>query len=327
MKPRMLISDGFTAHETLEALEFCFKNNIILARLPSHTSHKLQPCDVAVFPPLKTAYRDQAERLERAGTNTIGKEHFTSLYSPARERAMTKKNIPAGWAKAGLYLLNPERVLRDIAKPGAVLTIPKADEVKVRPRAQYEALRTPLTPVSGEALTSLLNMIKQVPDDEANKSHKERLQKKVNNAALRAFPKDSLQQDHIQFLIKMNDESKPRRSTKSVVLGKAKVMSYEDLKEAREKRAARDAAAPAKPKRGRKHKSGPEAEPTVKGKRGRKRKSVVESDEDESDEDEPDPEPQAKVARMSEAPEPKAPRAWMSEAQEYRAPEARMRVA
>jgi hypothetical protein len=44
----------------------------------------------------------------------------------------------------------------------------------------------------------------------------------------------------------MNDESKPRRSTKSVVLGKAKVMSYEDLKEAREKRAARDAAAAAK---------------------------------------------------------------------------------
>lgn len=188
----MLISDGFVAHETLEALEFCFENNIILARLPSYTSHKLQPCDVAVLPPLKTAYRDQAERLERAGTNTIGKEHFTSLYSPARERAITKKNVLAGWAKAGLYPLNPERVLRDIAKPVAAVTIPKADEVKIRPRAQYEALRTPLTPVSGVALTSLLNMIKQVPDDETNKPHKERLQEKVNNAALRAFAKDTL---------------------------------------------------------------------------------------------------------------------------------------
>ncbi|KAF2241396.1 hypothetical protein BU26DRAFT_399669, partial [Trematosphaeria pertusa] len=102
-------------------------------------------------------------------------------------------------------------------KPVAALTIPKADEVKVRPRAQYKALRTPLTPVSGEALTSLLNMIKQVPDDEMNKLHMERLQEK------------------------MNDEAKPRRSTKSVVLGKAKIMSYEDLKEAREKRVARDA--------------------------------------------------------------------------------------
>jgi hypothetical protein len=29
-----------------------------LCRLPSHTSHKLQPCDVAVFAALKAAYRD-----------------------------------------------------------------------------------------------------------------------------------------------------------------------------------------------------------------------------------------------------------------------------
>jgi hypothetical protein len=56
-KPRILIFDGFGPHETLEVLEFCFENNIILCRLPSHTSHKLQPCDVAVFGPLKTAYR------------------------------------------------------------------------------------------------------------------------------------------------------------------------------------------------------------------------------------------------------------------------------
>lgn len=63
-KPRLLISDGFGTHETLAILEFCFENNIILARLLSHTSHKLQLCDVAVFAPLKTAYCDQADQLE-----------------------------------------------------------------------------------------------------------------------------------------------------------------------------------------------------------------------------------------------------------------------
>lgn len=42
-KPRVLIADGFGTHETLEILEFCFENNIILCRIPSHTSHKLQP--------------------------------------------------------------------------------------------------------------------------------------------------------------------------------------------------------------------------------------------------------------------------------------------
>src|SRR5271170_968547 len=84
-KPRVLICDGFGTHETLEILEFIIENNIILCRLPSHTSHKLQPCDIAVFAPLKASSRDQVERLERGGVGTIGKQHFTYLYSPARE--------------------------------------------------------------------------------------------------------------------------------------------------------------------------------------------------------------------------------------------------
>jgi hypothetical protein len=87
-KPRVIINDGFGTHETLEVLEFCFENNIILCRLPSHTSHKLQPCDISVFSPLKTAYRDQVERLERGCVGTIGKEHFVYLYSPARDQVL-----------------------------------------------------------------------------------------------------------------------------------------------------------------------------------------------------------------------------------------------
>ncbi|EDN93103.1 hypothetical protein SS1G_08968 [Sclerotinia sclerotiorum 1980 UF-70] len=61
-KPRVLICDGFGTHETLEILEFCFENNILLCRLPSHISYKLQLCDVAVFAPLKAAYRETAAR-------------------------------------------------------------------------------------------------------------------------------------------------------------------------------------------------------------------------------------------------------------------------
>jgi hypothetical protein len=64
-KPRVLICDGFRTHETLEVLEFCFENNIILCRIPSHTSHKLQPCDISVFSPLKSAYREPS-RTTRA---------------------------------------------------------------------------------------------------------------------------------------------------------------------------------------------------------------------------------------------------------------------
>ena len=85
-------------------------------------------------------------------------------------------------------------------------------------------------------------------------------------------------------MTKINNEAKVRRSTKSVVLGKAKVMSYKDLERARAERAEKEQAkAKGKGKRGRKPKSPapkvdtPEAEEATvdKGKRGRKRKSAA----------------------------------------------------
>src|SRR2546423_9465554 len=63
--------------------------------------------------------------------------------------------------KAGLYPFNPDRMVRDIQKPLAELSLPKADEVKVGSCPQDEVLKTPVTPVSAEALTSLHNLIKQ----------------------------------------------------------------------------------------------------------------------------------------------------------------------
>jgi hypothetical protein len=115
-----------------------------------------------------------------------------------------------------------------------------------------------------------------------------------------------LKDNQIQFLTTINDEAKVRRKTKPLILGKAKVMSYEDLEEARVKRAEKDAAKEAKGegKRSRKRRSAtPEVDTAtpVKTKRGRKRKS----DLPEADA----PEPSIKMARMSEALLPESARA------------------
>ncbi|KAH0556321.1 hypothetical protein GP486_005753 [Trichoglossum hirsutum] len=73
-----------------------------------------------------------------------------------------------------------------------------------------------------------------------------------------SFTEYAFLQDENQLLFKQNDEAKRCKSTESTVVGKAKVMSYEDIEEARGKRAAREAAKEA-------------AE--TRGKRDRKRKS------------------------------------------------------
>jgi len=154
-KPRVLICNGFRTHKTLKILEFYFENNILLCRLPSYTSYKLQPCDVAAFAPLKAAYRDQVDRLEQGGVNTIGKEHFTSLYSPAGKIAFTPKNIKAGFAASGLFPFNPDRVLRSMPGPPAELAVLRADEVKVGSYQQDVEPQTPITLVSAEAFMLL----------------------------------------------------------------------------------------------------------------------------------------------------------------------------
>ena len=98
--------------------------------------------------------------------------------------------------------------------------------------------------------------------DETSKQHLQRHLQKLANAAQTSFAEHALLQDQNRFLAKINNEAKVRRSTRSVVLGKAKVMSYEDLEEARTKRAAKEQAIAGKGKRGRKRKSpAPEVAP------------------------------------------------------------------
>lgn len=144
-KPRVLINDGFATHESLELLKFCSENNIILCRLPSHTSHKLQPCDVGVFGPLKMAYREQVEQLYRGGANTVGKQHFTLLYGRAREAAFTFRNIKSGWSKTGLYPFNPDVVLKDIQKPPPKLNTSPIINTQINPQGPNDLLPTPVT--------------------------------------------------------------------------------------------------------------------------------------------------------------------------------------
>ncbi|KAF2681185.1 hypothetical protein K458DRAFT_444754 [Lentithecium fluviatile CBS 122367] len=225
----------------------------------------------------------EVERPERGGVNKIGKEHFTSLYSLARKKAFTSKNIKAGLAASSLFPFNLDRVLRSMPKPVADPTMLKVNKVIVEACYRNEVLQTPVTPVSAEGLMSLQNLIIEQDADALDEASKRSLQRhfhKSAKAAQLSFAGGALQQSHIRFLLTINNEAKVRRSTKSLVLGKAKVMGYEELKEAREKRVEKDAGQKAK----------------GKGKRGRKCMSAV----PEAD----TAEPKTKVTRMSKEPEP-----------------------
>ena len=292
-KPRVLLCDGFDTHETLEVLEFCFENKIILCRFPSHTTHELQPCDVSVFKPLKDAYRDEVERLERGCVGKIGKEHFTYLYSPAREQVLTARTIRAGWSRAGLFPWNPEKVLSRIPKPAAEPTITKIGDVEACCCAPDQATvpQTPVTPVSTDAVAALHKLITEDARmlDQSSRLRLQRHLQKLTNATHLSFDERALLREHNRFLAEINNEAKPRRATKAIKLGTARVMSYEDLENARVERAAKEAKKEAasearKAREAKKAKKAADASPEAeqhsagKAKRGRKRKRSTEAD-------------------------------------------------
>ncbi|EGU76713.1 hypothetical protein HZS61_009463 [Fusarium oxysporum f. sp. conglutinans] len=109
---RLLILDGHGSHTTEEFLWECYDNNIYLLFLPAHASHVLQPLDVAVFGPLKRAYRRYLSDLASlADSSHIGKITFLYTYDKARREAITKSNALAGFKASGLWPVNLAKVL------------------------------------------------------------------------------------------------------------------------------------------------------------------------------------------------------------------------
>jgi DDE superfamily endonuclease len=228
-------------------LQFCHENNIILCRLPSHTSHKLQPCDVAVFGPLKTAYRERVEDLYRGSANTIGKQHFTLLHSQSRGVAFTPENIKVARAKAGLYPWNPDRVLRSIQKPSC--QEPDGSHI-IDTALPDEQLQTPVT---SEDLTSLRRKFEHnihLLDGDSQLYFR-----KLANAGERAITARDLLFKENHDLFKQNNESNTRSSISSTMVEKGKVMSYEDILEVQRKRNEKEAAGVGRSGWGRKRKN------------------------------------------------------------------------
>jgi hypothetical protein len=107
----MLIYDGFESHLDAEVVNYCWNHHIIPYCLPSHTSQILQPLDVGVFSPLQHYY---SEEVNKIGAQAITNDDFPNLFARARQKALTPKNIKAGFRAAGISPFCPGIVLSKI---------------------------------------------------------------------------------------------------------------------------------------------------------------------------------------------------------------------
>jgi hypothetical protein len=82
---RLLILDGHGSHLTMDFIEYCDRNRILLAVYPPHSTHTLQPLDVVMFKPFSSAYSNQvAAFMERCqGLTSISKRDFYPMFMAA----------------------------------------------------------------------------------------------------------------------------------------------------------------------------------------------------------------------------------------------------
>lgn len=110
---RLLLVDGHKSHATFEFMWECFQNHVVVFYLLPHSSHVLQPLDLACFSPLKTRYRQQLTNLTRFDdTSAVKKAQFLQLYQKASSEGLTSYQIKAGWKASGIYPWNPRKAIQ-----------------------------------------------------------------------------------------------------------------------------------------------------------------------------------------------------------------------
>jgi hypothetical protein len=116
----LLILDGHSSRNYFEAISILAQNSIEVLILPPHSTHILQPFDIAIGSPLKSYFQQNLQinliktsstSIEIGDTLNLSKEFRKTAiltFLDAWYHAASPKNIESGFSKAGIYPFNPQ---------------------------------------------------------------------------------------------------------------------------------------------------------------------------------------------------------------------------
>jgi hypothetical protein len=115
---RLLILDGHGSHVTMDFIQYCNDNKILLAVFPPHSTHTLQPLDVVLFKPLSDAYSTQlSSHLHTSqGLLPVQKGDFFPLFWRAWGLSFTPTNVKKAFEATGIYPPNRDVILKRFNK-------------------------------------------------------------------------------------------------------------------------------------------------------------------------------------------------------------------
>lgn len=208
----------------------CCKNNIYLLYLPPHTSHVLQPLDVAIFGPLKQAYHKFLGDLGHMAPDTASrKREFLRCYHKARLEALILLNIKAGWRTSGLWpvsvrqpLLNPLIIYKGNELPDRAVSMPP-ENVEIPSQVEWS------TPRTTSQLRDELHLFDQLDPD----PHTKRLVfRKINKAFDEKNTELAIKDREIQVLKARIDNIHTRKRKKIEISPNSKFANIKKVQEA-----------------------------------------------------------------------------------------------
>ena len=107
----LIILDGHKSHVTLEVIKKAIAHGVDMISLPSHTSHALQPLDVACFKPFKIAFKAYRNKwMVQNNGGKVEKQTLAHWVDLSLKRALSKSNIKVGFRGTGIWPLNLEKM-------------------------------------------------------------------------------------------------------------------------------------------------------------------------------------------------------------------------
>lgn len=161
-RPAVLIYDGHSSHVSLEIIELAMKENVIILKLPPHTSHLLQPMDLAVFKPLKLEYDNAVIKWQRKHYGIkMPKQVFSTIISRIWTE-MDSQVIRSGFQKGGIYPFDNDVIPEETFEPAALERFKKSKQCPLIPTSTESNSLEPTTPnVSIGSITGVDNIAGQ----------------------------------------------------------------------------------------------------------------------------------------------------------------------
>jgi hypothetical protein len=234
-RTRLLIFDGHGSHTTPDVLRHCILNNIQLALLPPHTSHKTQPLDVGVFSSMKSHMTPALDVYFRTQIPRIQKFEWLTAMIKARPLAFTVRNILSGWSGTGIHPFRPIKVLAHVPLPPPIeplsrLSTPEFESPYLDPNLTSSPMDNPAMDVANSDLKRRASN-PSAPFDTPSRVHIIRVIRTLN----RSLARNRIQSKELSELQDIHTTRKRQQSGKFNILRGSTIIATPNMLQRLEK--------------------------------------------------------------------------------------------